>query len=65
MSLGPGVHVGPYEILSAIGAGGWAKSMAPAIRVLKREVALTMAPRPFDMLSVVPSRVDGRLTYRS
>jgi hypothetical protein len=65
MSLGPGVHVGPYEILSAIGAGGWAKSMAPAIRVLKREVTLKMAPRAFDMLRVVPNDIDGRLTYRS
>jgi len=34
MSLPSGARLGPYEILSPIGAGGWAKCIRPGIRAL-------------------------------
>ena len=40
MALTVGARIGPYEILSAVGAGGWVRSIAPPTRKLKRQVAV-------------------------
>ena len=32
MSLSPGTKLGPYEILAAVGAGGWARSTGRGTR---------------------------------
>jgi hypothetical protein len=32
MAIQPGTHLGPYEVLSAIGAAGWARCIAPEIQ---------------------------------
>ncbi|HET9263276.1 MAG TPA: hypothetical protein VFO14_09545 [Vicinamibacterales bacterium] len=46
MSLPPGANVGPYQILSGIGAGGMVKSRARDSR-LNRDVALKVLPEIF------------------
>jgi eukaryotic-like serine/threonine-protein kinase len=47
MSLGPGVHVGPYEILSAIGAGGMVEVYRARDTRLDRDVAIKVLPDAF------------------
>jgi hypothetical protein len=39
MSLVPGAQFGPYEVLSALGAGGWGKSTAARDTRLKPNIA--------------------------
>src|SRR6187397_2605809 len=47
MSLGAGARLGPYEILSAIGAGGMGEVYRARDTRLKREVALKILAASF------------------
>jgi serine/threonine-protein kinase len=47
MPLGPGARLGPYEIQSAIGAGGMGEVYRARDTRLKREVALKILPESF------------------
>ena len=44
MPLGPGTRLGPYEILSAIGAGGMGEVYRATDTNLKRAVAIKVLP---------------------
>jgi len=54
LALTVGARIGPYEILSAVGAGGWVRSIAPPTRKLKRQVAVKIL-RP--SLAAEPDRL--------
>src|SRR5262245_44031408 len=54
MSIGPGIRVGPYEIESAIGAGGMGEVYRARDTKLGRTVAIKVLP---DALAVDPDRV--------
>ena len=47
MPLAAGLRLGPYEILSAIGAGGMGQAYRARDTQLKREVAIKVLPEPF------------------
>jgi eukaryotic-like serine/threonine-protein kinase len=47
MPLGPGTRLGPYEIVSAIGAGGMGEVYRATDTNLGREVAIKLLPDPF------------------
>ena len=47
MSLSPGVRLGPYEILSAIGAGGMGEVYRAHDTNLRRQVATKILPEAF------------------
>jgi serine/threonine protein kinase len=47
MSLGPGVHVRPYDILSAIGVGGMGEVYRVRGTHLDRDVAIKVLPDAF------------------
>src|SRR5262249_7647602 len=47
MSVAPGTHVGPYEILAAIGAGGMGEVYRARDRKLDRDVAIKILPDAF------------------
>ena len=47
MTLAAGAHLGPYEILSALGAGGMGEVYRPRDARLKRDVAINVLPEAF------------------
>ena len=47
MALAPGVRLGPYEIVSAIGAGGMGEAYKARDTKLDRYVALKILPDAF------------------
>src|SRR6266581_9649556 len=49
MSLGPGTRLGPYEIQSAIGAGGMGEVYRARDTKLGRDVALKVIPDTFAL----------------
>jgi serine/threonine protein kinase len=54
MALLPGAHLGPYEIIAAIGAGGMGEVYRASDRRLGREVAIKVISASF---STDPDRV--------
>jgi len=54
MSLGPGTRLGPYEIQSALGAGGMGEVYRATDTTLGRQVAIKVLPEAF---STDPERV--------
>src|SRR6266550_2448558 len=47
MPLGPGVRLGPYEVIAAIGAGGMGEVYRARDTKLNRDVALKILPQTF------------------
>ena len=47
MSLGPGTRLGPYEIISAIGAGGMGEVYRARDTRLQRDVAIKVLPETY------------------
>ena len=47
-SLQPGVRLGPYEFLSALGAGGTGEVYQPRDTTRDRDGAITILPDPFQ-----------------
>ena len=47
MSLGSGARLGPYEIVSAIGAGGMGEVYRARDTKLRREIAIKILPEIF------------------
>jgi eukaryotic-like serine/threonine-protein kinase len=47
MALSPGTRLGPYETLSALAAGGWARSNRATDTTLGRDVAIKTLPDGF------------------
>jgi hypothetical protein len=66
MSLSPGAHLGPYEILAFIGAGGMGEVTARDTR-LDRQVAVKTLPRQVaaDRSAVRASSVRRGFSLRS
>ena len=54
MSLGPGARLGPYEILSSIGAGGMGEVYRARDTRLQRDVAIKVLP---DLFAADPERL--------
>ena len=48
MSLAAGSHLGPYEILAPIGAGGMGKVYRAHDTKLSRDVAIKVLPRSWE-----------------
>ncbi len=59
MALEPGTTLGPYEVLSAIGAGGMGEVYKARDTKLDRDVALKILPAP------IASDLDCRSSARS
>ena len=49
MALAPGVRLGPYEVLSRIGAGGMGEVWKARDTKLNRDVALKVLPEAFTL----------------
>src|SRR4029079_7611849 len=47
MSIGPGIHIGPYELIPRLGAGGMGEVFRARDHRLGRDVALKTLPATF------------------
>ena len=59
MALAPGVRLGPYEIVSALGAGAWARCAKPAT-----PASTARSPSRCCRLRSLPTRNDSRISNR-
>ena len=63
MAIQPGTHLGPYEILSVIRAGGMGEVYRARGTLLDRIVANVCTARPFSReLEAIPIFWIGRMT---
>ena len=62
MTLVAGARLGPYEILSPLGAGGMGEVYRAKDSKLKRDVAIKVLP---ERLAADPESLSGGLRYRS
>ena len=63
MSFGPGARLGPYEIVSAIGAGGMGEVYRARDTRLQRDVAIKALPDSSPRILIGWHGSNGRHSY--